>query len=95
MLSWARPYDMGWPASNPAYHSGGRILYDSSGKHLSGKLAFDDTPMTTHWVKVSEFTTHNRLSNYISHAWQLPKPDVIITVVGTHVTPPFLCSSPS
>lgn len=63
---------------------GGRILSDGTGKHLSGRITFETSPQVAQWVKVSKFTNLFRLSSYMSHTWQLAKPDVLITVAGGH-----------
>ena len=66
---------------------GSLILFDGRGQHSSGKLAFEMTAAVADWVKVSEFTTLSRLGKYMLNGWQLPKPDVLITIAGAHVSP--------
>ena len=58
------------------------LFFDLKGRsRQSGTIAFD----TSHaqWIKVAGITSAMRLNSFITHHWRLPKPESIISVIGS------------
>ena len=43
---------------------------------------FDGVTEPAHWINVAPSTAVPRLTRFMDHYWQMPKPEVLITVTG-------------
>ena len=59
------------------------LFVDAAGRHRqSGSIAFEGVPREASWIKINEATAPYRLSEFMTHYWQLPRPEVLISVTG-------------
>lgn len=61
---------------------GSELFFDMKGRSKQeGTIAFD----TSHarWLKVAHSTSAMRLNTFLSHYWRLPRPESIISIIGS------------